>query len=162
MNNKTIQATGIHGEKTEVEISSLELSVRVYGIAVDGDKALISPQFDGYDWPGGTMELGETHIETLKREYKEETGMDIEPIKPLNIYSSFFHKEKSFQTVLIFYLVNITGGEISTDGFDDDEKEYASKAEWKTLEELENTRHACSIDIAKDLIVYAREAMKNQ
>lgn len=136
-------------------------SVHVYGIAVQDGKALISPQFDGYDWPGGTFELGEGTEETMKREFREETGYEVEPEKLLGIYTSFFHHHKrnvDYQSFLVFYLVKIVGGEISTDGFDVDEKEYAEKARWVALDELETMRYACNIDIAAELLALARQA----
>ena len=59
----------------------------------------------------------------------------------------------------MFYLVKVVGGEISTDGFDMDEKEYAKRACWVDLDDLATMRHACSIDIADELLRYAREAI---
>ena len=41
---------------------------------------------------------------------------------------------------------------ISTEGFDDDEKEYAKAAKWVDIDYLKNNRHACSIDIKDELI----------
>ncbi len=152
----------VFGKTYEVEAEKLVPSVHVYGIAVQDGKALISPQFDGYDWPGGTFELGEDTVDTLKREFKEETGYDVEPEKLLGIYTSFFHHHKrnlDYQSFLVFYLVKVVGGEISTDGFDMDEKEYAKRACWENLDNLATMRHACSIDIADELLQYAREAI---
>ncbi|MCL2085592.1 NUDIX domain-containing protein [Candidatus Saccharibacteria bacterium] len=109
------------------------------------------------------MELGETHIETLKREYKEETGLDVEPTRLLNVFSGFYHsktKNHNRQSILIYYLVKIIGGEISTDGFDDEEKEYASVAEWKTLGEIKKMHHACSLDAKDHLVACVKQAME--
>ena len=111
-----------------VDSEKLDISVHLYGIAIKNNKVLISPQYDGYDFPGGTSKKGETHIETLIREVKEETGYIVEPIQLLNVYTSFFHhkkKNKDYQSYLIYYLVKIIDGEISDEGFDEDEKEYA-------------------------------------
>ncbi len=152
----------VFGKTYEVEAEKLVPSVHVYGIAVQDGKALISPQFDGYDWPGGTFELGEDTVDTLKREFKGETGYDVEPEKLLGTYTSFFHHHKrnlDYQSFLVFYLVKVVGGEISTDGFDMDEKEYAKRACWVNLDNLATMRHACSIDIADELLQYAREAI---
>lgn len=38
-----------------------------------------------YQMPGGRLELGEGFYEALHREVKEETGLDIKPMKPLYV-----------------------------------------------------------------------------
>ena len=152
---KMITATDVYGKKYEVPVEKLIPTVHVYGIAIREDgTALISPQFDGYDWPGGTFELGESTIETLKREVKEETGYEVEPVKILGMYTSFFHHVKrnaDYQSFLVFYLMKVVGGEISNEGFDEDEKEYAQTARWVDLNDLRKMRLACNLDIADEL-----------
>ncbi len=155
MENNKIATYDVYNNKYLVDIDELNLSVHVYGIAIKNNKILISPQYDGYDFPGGTAKKGETHIDTLVREVKEETGYLVEPIELLNVYTSYFHhqkKNKDYQSYLIYYSVKIIDGEISCDGFDEDEKEYAKKAKWINIDELKKMRHACSINIADELI----------
>ena len=128
MGASKIDTYDFYKNKHIADVDSLEFTVHVYGIAIKDGKVLISPQLDGFDFPGGTAEKGETHIETLIREVKEETGYVVEPVELLNVYTSFFHHSKSkkdSQSYLIYYLVNIIDGEISDEGFDDFEKEYA-------------------------------------
>lgn len=152
---KTIITEDIYDGKHEAKVEDLQLSVHVYGIAVQDGKALISPQFNGYDWPGGTMELGETIEETLRREVKEETGLEVEPIGLVGAYTSFFHhifKHNDHQAILLFYLVKVVGGEISTAGFADTEQQYAKEARWVPVADLKDMHHACSIDVADDLL----------
>jgi ADP-ribose pyrophosphatase YjhB (NUDIX family) len=54
-------------------------SYRVEGILINDNKILLQKPLndDGYSLPGGHIQFGETNAETLKREYKEETGIDI-------------------------------------------------------------------------------------
>lgn len=154
MKSKKIETYDVYNNKYVADINKLELSVHVYGIAIKNGKILISPQYDGYDFPGGTAEKGETHIDTLVREIKEETGYLVEPIELLNIYTSFFHhikKNKDYQSYLIYYLVKIVDGKISNEGFDEDEKEYAKTAKWVNIEELSKMRHANSINVFDEL-----------
>ncbi|MCL2451348.1 NUDIX domain-containing protein [Candidatus Saccharibacteria bacterium] len=156
-----VTARDVFGKQHLVDVSDLTQDAHIYGIAVEGEKILIVPQFDGYDFPGGTIKNGETHGEALRREFKEETGLEIEPIKLLNVYTSFFHHQKygtNYQSLLIFYLVKIVGGTISADGFDEDEKEYASEAEWKNIDDLKEMRHVCSIDVASEIIASTKAA----
>lgn len=152
---KMIATKDVHGKEYKVPVEKLVPSVHVYGVVVQDGKALISPQFDGYDWPGGTFELGEDTVETLKREVEEETGYEVEPVKLLGIWTSFFHhikRDVDYQSFLVFYLVKIVGGEISNAGFDEDEKEYAKEAQWVEFDKLKTMKHACSLDIAGELL----------
>lgn len=160
---KTITTTDYYGKYYTANPEEMTVSIHVYGIALDGRRALISPQFDGYDWPGGTFKLGETTVETLKREFKEETGFEVEPIRLLTVETSLFHHCKrgtDHHSLLVFYLVKIVGGELSDEGFDEDEREYAKMARWVDLDELRGMRHACSVDIADKLIDLAAAAAK--
>ena len=156
MESKKIDTYDVYNNKYVTDINKLDLSVHVYGIAIENGEILISPQYDGYDFPGGTVKKGETHIDTLVREVKEETGYLVEPIELLNVYTSFFHhkkKNKDYQSYLIYYLVKIVDGEISNEGFDEDEKEYAKTAKWINIKELKNMRHASSIYVVDELII---------
>ena len=154
----------VFNKKYFVNPDDLNLSIHLYGIAIKDNKILISPQYDGFDFPGGTSKKGETHIETLIREVKEETGYLVEPVEILNMYTSFFHhnkKNKDYQSYLIYYFVNVIDGKISNEGFDEDEKEYAKQAKWVDIDYLKNTRHACSIDIKEELIDAIIRKMNN-
>jgi len=62
---------------------------------------MISPKWKGkYVIPGGHIELGETMEQTLKRETKEETNLDIYDIKFVIfqefIFGEEFHQKKHF------------------------------------------------------------------
>jgi nucleoside triphosphatase len=56
--------------------------------------------FDSYTLPGGHIELGETMVEAVKREVKEETGLDVEVKEMLlmqeAVFSPEFYKKKHF------------------------------------------------------------------
>lgn len=150
-----ITTTDYYGKKYRADPKDMAVSIHVYGMALQDGKTQISPQFDGYDWPGGTFKLGEDTIQTLKREFKEETGFDVEPVKLIDVETSLFHHYKrgtDHHSLLVFYLVRIIGGELPDAGFDEDEREYAKLAKWVSLDDLKKMRLACSIDIADKLI----------
>lgn len=155
-----VVTTDYYGNTYEANPEDMSVQIHVYGIAIKDGSALISPQFGGYDWPGGTFNLGEDTIQTLKREFKEETGFDVEPIKLLDVETSLFHHYKrgtDHHSILVYYLVKIVGGELSDEGFDTDEREYAKLAKWVDLGDLRKMHLACSIDIADKLLDLAQK-----
>ncbi len=59
----------------------------------EGGRLLLAKRIDNNLWtiPGGTMEPGETIAETAVREVKEETGIDVEVVSLVGIYSNPHH-----------------------------------------------------------------------
>lgn len=96
--------------------------VRATGILIENNSLLLVQQklSDNKNWslPGGRVEAGETLEQALIREMKEETGLDVEPIRMLYVCDV----EASSNTVLhITFLSKRTGGEITlpTNEFDE-------------------------------------------
>jgi len=73
--------------------------------------------YDMWDLPFGGMEKGETIIQALKREVKEETGLKIKPIRLTGVYQNF-NKE----IVVMLFLAKIVSGKLiknkEADAFD--------------------------------------------
>jgi len=143
MDKKTVVAKSITGEETQVEAKNLTLALSVYAVVVCDKKILISPQWkeNFYDFPGGHIELGENHFDALVREVKEETGFIVVPGKILGMFTSFFthpHTKIHQHSIQVYYSAEIVSGEISTDGFDEREKQYAKAARFVTLGELKS------------------------
>ncbi len=113
---------------------------------------LLIPQWDGYDFPGGGIDKGERIEEALVREFKEETGMDVRPGVLLLTTDDFFMPSEAgkapFHSILMFYACEIIGGELSTDGFTEFEKEIARLAEWVPIEEAVKLKFYNPIDNA--------------
>ncbi|MHB2026620.1 MAG: NUDIX hydrolase [Elusimicrobiota bacterium] len=73
------------------------------------------------NFPGGGIELGESPMEALSREYKEETGLLIRPIRVL--YASqdlHVSTQRPMQIVSLYWLVEETGGALRQGGNGDD------------------------------------------
>jgi 8-oxo-dGTP diphosphatase len=60
----------------------------------------------GYGLPGGIVQGGETLLEALKREVKEETGL---VVKKVNYYSSYHAKYLGVSTISAVFLVETIG-----------------------------------------------------
>ena len=87
-------------------------TIRVYGILMDSkNRVLVSDEFIRGNYftkfPGGGMELGEGTIDCLKREFKEETNLDVEIGE--HIYTTDYYQPSAFnnthQMVGIYYFV---------------------------------------------------------
>lgn len=148
--NKTVICRDMHGGTKEVDISELYFRPSVYGVVIKDDKVLLSPQFDdGYDMPGGGVDLGEPLEEAVIREVREETGLTVAVKDTLLVADDLFTHPgtgRHMHSILIYYLCEYVSGEISTDGFDEHEKEYAGKAVWIPIKDLDILKFYNSVD----------------
>ncbi len=63
--------------------------------------------------PGGALETGESLDTGVRREVREETGLEIEPLGVFEIFERIMHDEAGtveYHYVLIDYLCRVTGG----------------------------------------------------
>ena len=75
------------------------------------------------DRPGGAIELGESALEALVREFYEETGIEVRAEKLLNVYTKYsdsYPNGDEAQILTILYLVS-SKNSISTNFFTSDE-----------------------------------------
>ena len=72
---------------------------------------------DAWGFPGGALELGESAEEALKREAREETGLEIKIDKLIGVYTKYFSvypNGDEAQTVLIFFRCTPQAGHLTS------------------------------------------------
>jgi 8-oxo-dGTP diphosphatase len=148
---KTITCVDVKGKQYEVPIDKLEWRPSVYGIVIKNDQILLSKQFgDKYDLPGGGLDPGEKPEDGVIREVKEETGIDVKNPKLLGFENSFFQDShalnKAYHSLLFYFLCEFVGGELSTEGFDEYEKQYAEVAEWIDVDKINKIELASTVN----------------
>ena len=101
-----------------------------------------NPPLEG-EWsiPGGLVETGETTQEALIREVREETSLEIEPVKLVKVFERILRDEQSrvqYHFVLIDYLCRVVQGEALA-ASDVSELSWASADELETYSVAEET-----------------------
>jgi 8-oxo-dGTP diphosphatase len=87
-------------------------SVSVTGIITDDEgRALLIQRGDNQHWepPGGVLELGESIDDGLRREVREETGLDVEPVALTGVY-----KNVNRGIIALVFRCKATGGQPTT------------------------------------------------
>lgn len=100
-------------------------SCRIYGVLREGGKVLLTrSSFRGAEFvnfPGGGVEIGEAPGEALRREFLEETGLAVRPVRTL--YASegaHLSTQSPIQIVSVYWLVERASGELRRGGNGDD------------------------------------------
>ncbi len=118
-----------------------QLPPKKFGIAADpiilyGNKVLLmrrsyEPFKEKFEFPGGFMEEGETIEETCVREAKEETGLDVEPVEILGVYSKPGRDPRG-QFVAVAFICKPKGTNVKI-------SREAIEARWFDLEKLDTS-----------------------
>ncbi|MFC5270374.1 NUDIX domain-containing protein [Adhaeribacter terreus] len=118
-----------------------KLRVRVCGICIENKKLLLAchkgllPDRDFWAPPGGGLNYGESVQTCLKREFLEETGLEIKPGRFLFI-NEFL--QPPLHAIELFFEVEVTGGELKQ-GTDPElaaHEQMISEVSYKNLNEL--------------------------
>jgi ADP-ribose pyrophosphatase YjhB (NUDIX family) len=96
--------------------------VGVGGVVIDRDRALLirrghEPLKGEWSIPGGMLELGEELAAGVRRELKEETGLDVEPLECILVFDRIMRKGErvKYHYVIIDYLCRKKGGRLRPD-----------------------------------------------
>lgn len=103
----------------------------VGAVILDGDRVLLvqraNEPFQGW-WslPGGVVETGELLKQAMRREMREETGLEVEPLHIVEVFESI---RPTHHFVVIDFLCRVTGGSLHA-GSD------AAAAQWFPIHDL--------------------------
>lgn len=125
----------------------------VKALIKEGEKFLVIKQIVGdlevWDLPGGKVHFGESPYETLQREVKEETNLEVEIIQPLGVWW-FFRKNDGDQVVCTTFVC--TTKQESIDLTKNPTDENIQEFRWVTKEEFLGEEYTASDKSLKQLI----------
>jgi 8-oxo-dGTP diphosphatase len=135
-----VECTTHFGRKRLIPKEQLTFRPSAYAIIVNNDRVLLlnTVHTGTYSLPGGGIEIGETIEDALKREVREETGIDIEIVRFLRFAEQFFYYDPAdvaFHSFLFFYLCRPQTIEICDDNEVDDDS--VEMPRWIKIDGLE-------------------------
>lgn len=112
-------------------------SCRIYGVLREGDKVLLTRSRFGdstfINFPGGGVEIEEAPGDALRREFLEETGLEIRPVRTLYAnQEAHLSTAAPIQIVSVYWLVERVSGELRLTGNGEDVLELF----WRDLADL--------------------------
>ena len=99
--------------------------IGVGGVIVDRGRTVLirrgtEPLLGQWSIPGGTVEIGETLAEAVRRELREETGLEVHVLELIELFDRIYldngaapsqHKKPRYHFVIADYLCERVGGE---------------------------------------------------
>lgn len=83
----------------------------------DGERVLVQdrldPNWSGIVFPGGHVEKNESFVESVVREVKEETGLDVREVKLCGM-RQWTDEAKGFRYIVLLFKTNMFSGELKS------------------------------------------------
>jgi ADP-ribose pyrophosphatase YjhB (NUDIX family) len=150
---KIVVSSDIHGKEYDVPVDQLVWRPAAYAIVIHDGKILLTKQHKAFHLPGGGINLGEMPEAGVIREVHEETGLEVNNPRLVGSISGFFTQTSKLTTdikhvhsILLYYRCDLVGGELSIDGFEDDEKVIGDLPEWIPIDQLDDIVAGSTID----------------
>ena len=116
--------------------------VGVGAVVVDRGRVLLvqrgrEPSKGKWSLPGGALELGESLVEGIVREVKEETGLEVEALELIELVDRIVRQPAPegrrirYHYVIADYLCRVVGGELQA-ASDADAVRWVERAEWNS------------------------------
>lgn len=151
-----IEATSIFGNK--VNLFKDKFSVRISGYAIlihEGKILLVNTKSSGkYYLPGGKVEIGEKIEEAIRREVKEEAGIEIEVEKFFTFKESYFYYDPddlAWQNYSFFFICKPLSFKLSEDNQVEFDEAY--KPEWIEISRLKKDAFSYPADEIFQLVL---------
>ncbi len=137
----TIPFITIHGATIDIDRSKIEFRPSVYGIVLHEDMILLTNtrSTGKYFLPGGSIEIGEFVEDALRRELREEAGIEIDVVKLLAHDENFFYyepRDKAWQVIGLIFLCKPKSLELSDAA--NEVGDEAEKPRWVKISSLTN------------------------
>jgi len=93
--------------------------IGVGGVIIDRGRTVLirrgtEPLLGEWSIPGGTVEIGETLEEAVRRELREETGLEVRVLELIELFDRIYRdaeEKPRFHYVIADYLCGLVGGE---------------------------------------------------
>lgn len=117
-----------------------------------------SPLHNLWQFPGGGIEFGEHPRQTVIREIKEETNLEIQLLTNHPLVFHHANHEQQSETLALVYSAQYISGKINTT-----QDEHTAEARWFTYEELDFTKCALlTEEILNEVLTQTKHLQKNQ
>jgi len=134
-----IECESIYGNTVPISRERLTFRPSAYAVIIKGNSVLLvkTRSSGNYDFPGGGIEIGEPIETALKREVREEAGLEIEVGKLMHFEEGFFYydpADTAWHTLQFFYRCQPVTFQLLADDQVDDEE--AMQPRWIDIRSL--------------------------